>query len=429
MQIKTVMAREILDSRGNPTVEADVVLDDGTMGRASVPSGASTGAHEACELRDNEPTRYGGKGVSRAVDNVRGEIARAVIGKDPRAQREIDEAMISLDGTENKSRLGANAILAVSLASAHAAAKAQQMHLFEHIGTLAAVPRAPLLPLPQCNIVNGGAHTSWESTDIQEFMIMPTGAASFREGVRALSEVFHSLKGVLAGRGYGTTVGDEGGFAPHVKGGNEEVFELISTAIHKAQYSIGKDIAFATDVAASEFYENGEYKLPISGLVKSSDDMIAWYKSLKQQYPILSIEDGLGEEDWQGWARLNASMGDAMQLVGDDLFVTNVRFLARGVEQKAANAILIKVNQIGTLTETVDAVDMAHRAGWRAIVSHRSGETEDTTIAHLVVGLGTGQIKTGSVSRAERTGKYNELLRIEEILGEKAVYAGGDAFK
>lgn len=431
MNITSIRAREVLDSRGNPTVEADILLDDGTMGRATVPSGASTGVHEACELRDSDAKRFGGQGVLRAVHNVE-EIASVVVGKDVTAQREIDEAMIELDGTPNKSRLGANAILAVSLACAHAAAHAKRAPLFEHIRSLAKNPRDLVLPVPQCNILNGGAHTSWESTDIQEFMIMPIGTTSFCEGVRALSEVFHALKGVLHEKGYATTVGDEGGFAPHVKGGpgrsgNEEAFALIAGSVQKAGYRLGEDVVFATDVAASEFAATSPYKLPLTGITKSSEELVSWYGELVKKYPIVSVEDGLGEEDWAGWQNMTAALGGSLQLVGDDLLVTNTQFLKRAIEEKAANAILIKVNQIGTLTETIDAVDMAHAAGWRAIVSHRSGETEDTTIAHIVVGLGTGQIKTGSVSRGERTAKYNELLRIEELLGAKAVYAGKNA--
>ncbi|OGG58015.1 phosphopyruvate hydratase [Candidatus Kaiserbacteria bacterium RIFCSPHIGHO2_01_FULL_55_17] len=424
MKIKAVKAREVLDSRGNPTVEADVILEDGTFGRAIVPSGASTGAHEAHELRDGDTKRYGGKGVLKAVANVEGEIAKVIVGKEATAQREIDEAMIALDGTENKERLGANAILAVSLAVAKAAAASQKKHLFEYIRTLSSAPREPVLPLPQCNVINGGAHTNWESTDIQEYMIAPVGAPTFRESVRMLSEVFQSLKKILTAKGYGTTVGDEGGFAPKVRGGNDEGFELIAEAVEKAGYKLGNDIVFTPDVASSELYENGRYKLPLAGKEFSSEEMAAWYAELKKKYPILSIEDGLAEDDWDGWKKMTAALGSSTQLVGDDLLVTNVKFLERAIREKAGNAILIKVNQIGTLTETIAAVDMAHQAGWRTVMSHRSGETEDTTIAHLAVGLGTGQIKTGSVSRTDRVAKYNELLRIEEILGGKARYAG-----
>ncbi|TSC86510.1 MAG: enolase [Parcubacteria group bacterium Gr01-1014_8] len=427
MKIHTIQAREILDSRGNPTVEADVYLDDGTMGRAAVPSGASTGAHEAHELRDGDKKRYGGKGILKVVTNIKGEISKALIGKKAE-QRDIDNALIKLDGTENKKRLGANAILAVSLATAHAVARSKKQHLFEYVHALSSSPRNMVLPVPQCNVVNGGAHTNWESTDIQEFMLMPIGAKTFREGLRAITEVFHTLKGVLKEKGYGTTVGDEGGFAPKLKG-NEEALTLIEEATKKAGYALGKDIVFALDCAASELFENGSYKLPKEGKTLSSAEMAAWYGALKKKYPIVSIEDGLAEDDWDGWKKLTSSLGKNTQLVGDDLLVTNVKFLERGIKEKAANSILIKVNQIGTLSETVDAVDMAHKAGWTAVISHRSGETEDTSISHIVVGLGTGQIKTGSVSRSDRTAKYNELLRIEEILGKKAMYAGEKALR
>jgi enolase len=433
MKIRTVAAREVLDSRGNPTIEADIILDNGTLGRAIAPSGASTGAHEAHELRDGLPAqagdkkRYGGKGVLKAVANVQGEIAATLTGKDVFGQKSIDEAMTALDGTENKSRLGANAIIAVSLAVARAAALSKKVPLFEYVGALSAAPREPLLPTPQCNIINGGAHTNWESTDIQEFMIMPVGAPTFREGVRMMAEIFHALKKVLEAEGYGTTVGDEGGFAPKVKKGNGEALALIAEAVGKAGYRLGDDIVFALDVAASEMFENNTYKLSCEGAERSSAEMVAWYRELQKKYPIRSIEDGLGQEDWDGWNTLTAALGSSTQLVGDDLLVTNVKFLERAIKEKAANAILIKVNQIGTLTETIAAVDMAHAAGWRTVMSHRSGETEDTTIAHLAVGLGCGQIKTGSVSRTDRTAKYNELLRIEEMLGDRAVFAGKSA--
>ena len=428
MKIRTIQAREVLDSRGNPTVEADCILEDGTLGRAIVPSGASTGSHEAHELRDGLPAqagdkaRYGGKGVLKAVANVGGEIASAIAGKDAAAQHEIDDAMIVLDGTTNKGRLGANAILAGS----------HGVPLYEYIRSLSSAPLEPLLPVPQCNILNGGAHTNWESTDIQEFMVMPIGATSFREGLRMVAEIFHALKKVLQEKAFGTTVGDEGGFAPKVTG-NEEALALIAEAIEKAGYKLGSDVVLALDVAASELFEAGAYKLPKEGKKLSSAEMAAWYGELKKKYPILSIEDGLAEDDWDGWRNMTVALGGSemsshwTQLVGDDLLVTNVDFLERAIKEKTANAILIKVNQIGTLTETVAAVDMAHAAGWKAVISHRSGETEDTTIAHLAVGLGTGQIKTGSVSRSERTAKYNELLRIEEALGGKALYAGKNA--
>lgn len=426
MKIQSIHAREVLDSRGNPTVEADVVLDDGTLGRAISPSGASTGSHEAHELRDGDPKRYGGKGVQKTVNSVNTEIAAALTGKDPMDQEAIDETMIKLDGTENKERLGANGILAVSLAVAHAAANASKTPLFMHVAKLSKHPRDPIMPVPMCNVINGGAHTSWESTDIQEFMIAPVGAPSFKEGLRMLAEIFQKLKGVLTEKGYGTTVGDEGGFAPKVSS-NEEAFELIVQAVGQTGYKIGDDIVFTPDVAASEMYEDGKYNLRREGKVLSSTELIAWYESLKQKYPIASMEDGLDENDWEGWKQLTVKIGDTTQLVGDDLLVTNVKFLERAIQEKAGNAILIKVNQIGTLIETIRAVDMAHAAGWKAMMSHRSGETEDTTIAHLAVGLGTGQIKTGSVARTDRTAKYNELLRIEELLGSKATYAGKKA--
>ncbi len=422
MKIKTIHAREIIDSRGNPTVEADVILDSDEFGRAAVPSGASTGSHEALELRDGDTTRYAGKGVLKAIEHVNGEIANALIGKDADDQKAIDETMIALDGTDTKSRLGANAILAVSLATAKAAAFAKQLRFFDYVHDLSAVPRDLILPLPLCNIINGGKHAAG-STDIQEFMIMPVGAPSFKEAVRMMAEVFHALQKVLEEKGYGTTVGDEGGYAPQVKAGNKEALELISLAVEKAGYVLGKDIKLALDVAASELYENGTYRLATENKTLTAEEMIEFYKNLAAEFPIVSIEDGLAEDDWEGWKKLTASMGDT-QLVGDDLLVTNVKFLERAIQEKAGNAILIKVNQIGTLTETIQAVDMAHAAGWKAIMSHRSGETEDTTIAHLAVGLGTGQIKTGSMSRTDRVAKYNELLRIEEQLGDKAVFAG-----
>ncbi len=424
MHIQSIKAREVLDSRGNPTVEADVVLEDGTMGRAVVPSGASTGAHEAHELRDGDKKRYGGKGVLNAVANVEGEIGKAIVGKDASNQKEIDEALIALDGTENKKRLGANAILSISLAAAKASAATKKLHLFEYIRTLSSSPRDPIVPLPQCNILNGGAHTNWESTDIQEFMVMPIGLPSFREGIRAVAEVFHALKKVLAEKGYGTLVGDEGGFAPKVREGNEEALALIAEAVERAGYELGKDITIAPDSAASGCYEAGTYKLRREGRELSSEDMTTWYADLAKKYHILSIEDGLAEDDWDGWQNLTKALGGGLQIVGDDLLVTNVKFLERGIKEKAANSILIKVNQIGTLTETIGAVDMAHKAGWRTVISHRSGETEDTTIAHLAVGLGTGQIKTGSTSRTDRVAKYNELIRIEEVLGSSAKFAG-----
>ncbi len=425
--IVDIKAREILDSRGNPTVEVDVVLESGAIGRAAVPSGASTGSHEALELRDGDKKRFGGKGVIKAVDAAMGEIFDALSGFEAAGQIKIDRTMIALDGTPTKARLGANALLGVSLAVAKAAAVELEMPLYRYVRELSASPRDPVLPVPQCNIINGGAHTSWESTDIQEFMIMPVGAESFHDGLRVVTEIFHALKKVLEAAGYGTTVGDEGGFAPKVKRGNEEALSLIVEAVKKAGYALGTDVLLALDVAASELYEDGKYRLRLEGKECASADMIAWYKKLRETYPIASIEDGLAEEDWAGWAAFTQATGDSVQLVGDDLLVTNVAFLERAIKEKAANAILIKVNQIGTLTETIDAVDMAHAAGWRAVMSHRSGETEDTTIAHLAVGLGTGQIKTGSLSRTDRICKYNELLRIEEELGKAARY--GSPFK
>ncbi len=426
MQIQSIKAREILDSRGNPTVEADVILENGIMGRAAVPSGASTGSHEAHELRDEDAKRYGGKGVQKAVENVRGEIQKALVGKDVTDQKGLDDAMIALDGTPNKSRLGANAILAVSLAAARAAAQAQNVPLFQYVHGLSRVKREMTLPLPMCNIINGGKHAAG-STDIQEFMVLPIGASSFSEALRMQTEVFHALKKVLVGKGYGTTVGDEGGFAPAVKGGNREALTLMTEAIEKAGYKLGTDLMFGLDVAATELFKDGKYHLTTENKEVTSDELVNWYAELVKEFPIVSIEDGLAEDDWDGWKKLTAAIGSSTQLVGDDLLVTNVQFLERGIKEKAANAILIKVNQIGSLTETVAAVDMAHEAGWKAVMSHRSGETEDATIAHLAVGLGTGQIKTGSVARTDRTAKYNELLRIEEILGDKAVFAGKNA--
>lgn len=426
MEIKTIHARQILDSRGNPTVEADVTLVNGIMGRAAVPSGASTGSNEAVELRDNDPKQYGGKSVTQAVANVTGPIAEALVGHLVTEQRELDELLIELDGTPNKGKLGANAILAVSLACAKAAAAALDMPLYRYFQTLTSAVKKPLLPVPMMNIINGGKHAAG-STDIQEFMIMPIGAATFSEAIRMGTEIFHALAKILKEAGYGTTVGDEGGYAPHVKSGNQEALELISKAVAKAGYNLGDDVVLALDVAASELYHDGVYELATEGRKLTSAEMIDWLAELASKYPIASIEDGLAEDDWQGWEQLTARVGDAVQIVGDDLLVTNVAFLKRGIEQKAANAILIKLNQIGTLSETIDAISMAHDANWRAVISHRSGETEDTTIAHLVVGLATGQIKTGSLSRTDRVAKYNELLRIEEELAAEAAYAGREA--
>lgn len=428
MQIKSIHARQIIDSRGNPTVEADVFLENGSFGRAAVPSGASTGSNEAVELRDGDASRYGGKSVMQAVANVNGPIAETLVGRDASNQREIDQAMIDLDATPNKGKLGANAILAVSLAAAKAVASVKNLPLHEYFQSLSPEKRAFSLPVPMMNIINGGKHAAG-STDIQEFMIMPVGAPNFSEAIRMGAEVFHALGKILKEEGYGTTVGDEGGYAPHVRSGNAEALELISKAVEKAGYILGQDIVLALDVAATELYENGQYHLHTENRSLSTGEMIDWLAELASKYPIASIEDGLAEDDWQGWAELTARIGDKVQIVGDDLLVTNVSFLKRGIEEKSANAILIKLNQIGTLSETVDAVNMAHAAGWRAVISHRSGETEDTTIADLVVGLGTGQIKTGSMSRTDRVAKYNQLIRIEESLGETAVYSGRGALE
>ncbi len=426
MNIQKIVGRMILDSRGNPTVEADVVLDNGVMGRAAVPSGASTGTNEAVELRDEDKARFGGKGVMKAVGHVNTEIAQALVGQSVDGQAEIDAIMQELDGTPNKGRLGANAILAVSLATVKAAAMSAGKPLFAYIGEQYGIEK-PLLPVPLVNIINGGAHTHWQSTDIQEFMIAPVGAPTFSEAMRMSAEVFQALAKVLKQKGYGTTVGDEGGFAPHVKAGNAEALELISEAVAAAGYKLGEDIVLALDVAASEFHKDGMYELATEGKKLSSEEMIEWVADLAKKYPLLSIEDGLAEDDWGGWQRLTATLGEKVQLVGDDLFVTNTKFLQRGIEEKAGNAILIKLNQIGTVTETIEAVKMATAAGWKSIISHRSGETEDTSIAHFVVGLATGQIKTGSMSRTDRLAKYNELLRIEEVLGDKAVFTGRNA--
>lgn len=415
--IKSVVGREILDSRGNPTVEVDLVLQDGSFGRASVPSGASTGEHEAVELRDGDKSRYSGKGVLEAVSNVNGEIAKAVTGKDALKQGELDQIMIDLDGTPNKSRLGANAILGVSMAAAKASAISKKMPLYKYIGG----DKAHILPVPMMNILNGGSHAD-NNVDLQEFMIMPIGAGSFREALRWGAEVFHSLKKILHDKKLSTSVGDEGGFAPNLKS-NEEAVEAILAAIDKAGYKAGKDISLALDPASSSFYENGKYILEAEPKVdNSSADMIKFYARWVSKYPIISIEDGLAEDDWDGWKGLTETLGKKIQIVGDDLFVTNVKRLRMGIEKKVANSILIKVNQIGTLSETLDAIDLAKKHGYTAVVSHRSGETEDTTIAHLVVGMNTGQIKTGSICRTDRICKYNELLRIEESLGKKSVY-------
>ncbi|MFZ1812254.1 MAG: phosphopyruvate hydratase [Candidatus Saccharimonadales bacterium] len=409
--IKTITARQILDSRGNPTVEADVHVADGSMGRAAVPSGASTGSGEALELRDGGAA-YGGKGVRKAVANICDIIAPKLIGMDASDQRTIDHTMCELDGTDNKSNLGANAILAVSLAVAKAVAVAQHKPLHLYIAEYVGNPQQNL-PLPMMNIENGGAHAAF-ATDIQEYMIVCKSAETIDQAVQMGAEVFHALASILKERGYPTTVGDEGGYAPQVKNGNREPLELISAAVAKAGYQLGSDIVFALDIASSEFFENGAYTLKTENRTLTSDEMVAWVAALTKDYPIVSIEDGLAESDWEGWHKLQALIGERVQLVGDDLLVTNVKLLERAIAEQSANAILIKPNQIGSLSETIDAVTMAHQAGWRTIMSHRSGETEDTTIAHLAVGLGCGQIKTGSLSRTDRVAKYNELMRIYE---------------
>lgn len=409
--IQHIKARQILDSRGNPTVEADVLLDDGSIGRAAVPSGASTGSGEALELRDGEQA-YGGKGVSKAVSNIRDIIAPRLIGMDASDQAAIDHALIELDGTDNKSHLGANALLAVSLAVAKAAAASLGKPLHLYIAEYVKNPQQSL-PLPMMNIENGGAHAAF-ATDIQEYMIICQSAETITEAVQMGAEVFHALAGVLKSHGYPTTVGDEGGYAPQVTGGNREPLELISEAIKQAGYTVGTDIAFALDIASSEFYADGVYTLATENRSLTSDEMVAWVAELANSYPIVSIEDGLAESDWAGWQKLQTLIGDHVQLVGDDLLVTNTKLLRRAIDEKAGNAILIKPNQIGSLTETIEAVTMAQAAGWHTIMSHRSGETEDTTIAHLAVGLGCGQIKTGSLSRSDRVAKYNELMRIYE---------------
>ncbi len=428
MNITHIHAREIIDSRGNPTVEAEVTLDSGIIGRAAVPSGASTGSNEAVELRDGDKARYGGKGVLKAVAFVNTEIAKALIGMDASGQTAIDETMIALDGTPNKGRLGANALLAVSLAVAKAAALEKKVPLYVYLNSLTSKATTMSLPLPMVNIINGGKHAAG-STDIQEFMVMPIGATTFADAARMCAEVFHALGKVVTAKGYSTTVGDEGGYAPEVKEGNKEALTLVSDAVVKAGYVPGKDFVFALDVAATELYKDGKYELATEKRTLSSQEMADWLISLSQEYPIVSIEDGLAEDDWEGWKYLTEKCSDRLQVVGDDLLVTNVKFLERGITEHAANAILVKLNQIGTLTETIRAVEMAHAAGWNAIISHRSGETEDTTIADLVVALGTGQIKTGSMSRTDRVAKYNQLIRIEEELAAKAMFVGKNALK
>ncbi|MGE4520472.1 MAG: phosphopyruvate hydratase [Desulfobacteraceae bacterium] len=417
-EIIDINAREILDSRGNPTVEVDILLESGAFGRAAVPSGASTGAREALELRDKNEDYYLGKGVTKAVDNVNGPIAEAVIGLDAADQRTLDRILVELDGTDNKSKFGANALLGVSMAAARAAAQAHGLPLYKYIGGITAYT----LPVPMMNIINGGAHAA-NNLDIQEFMIMPVSAASFRDALRMGAEVFHNLKKILKSKNYNTAVGDEGGFAPDL-GSNREALELISEAVSKAGYSLGTDILLALDCAASEFMENGKYNLKGEGKVLSSSELVDYYEGLVNDFPVISIEDGLAEDDWEGWALLTQKIGKRIQLVGDDLFVTNPKILEKGIKEKVANSILIKVNQIGTLSETLDAVAMAKRAGYTTVISHRSGETEDSFIADLAVGLSGMQIKTGSLSRSDRIAKYNQLLRIEEELGAQAVYPG-----
>ncbi|MFA4991442.1 MAG: phosphopyruvate hydratase [Candidatus Omnitrophota bacterium] len=417
MLIKEIIGREILDSRGNPTVEVDVVFESGVIGRASVPSGASTGEHEAVELRDGDKGRYLGKGVLKAVGNVNGELRAALKGKDAAEQEALDRLMIKLDGTENKGRLGANAILGISMAAAKAAALQKEIPLYKYLGG----EKANVLPVPMMNILNGGSHAD-NNVDLQEFMIMPKGASRFSEALRMGAEIFHNLKKILHDKKLSTAVGDEGGFAPDLRS-NEEAIEVILAAIQKAGYKAGKDVFIALDPAASSFYENGKYILEAEKVKENSaEDMVDFYADWVSKYPIISIEDGLAEDDWDGWKKLTDRIGGKVQLVGDDLFVTNTKRLKMGIEKKVTNSILIKVNQIGTVTETIEAIKMAKKNNYTAVVSHRSGETEDTTISHLVVAMGTGQIKTGSLCRTDRICKYNELLRIEEDLGKKAVY-------
>ncbi|HEX3722292.1 MAG TPA: phosphopyruvate hydratase [Nitrolancea sp.] len=420
--IERIHAREILDSRGNPTVEVDVLLLGGALGRAAVPSGASTGVHEAVELRDGD-SRYGGKGVKHTVDNVNGEIAESLTGFDALEQRQLDLVMVELDGTPNKGRLGANAILGVSLAVSRAAANSLGLPLYKYLGG----PSAHVLPVPMMNILNGGKHAEGSSVDFQEFMVMPVGASSFAECLRWGAEIFHALKKVLATAGYNTSVGDEGGYAPSLTS-NGEALSLIMQAIEQAGYDAGKDVVLAIDPASSEFYQDGKYVLRGEGRELSGDELIEFYEDWVSRYPIVSLEDGFAEDDWDGWGKLTKRIGDRVQLVGDDLFVTNTQRLSRGIRDRVSNSILIKLNQIGTLTESFAAIDMAHRAGLTAVISHRSGETADSYVADLVVATNAGQIKTGSLSRMDRVEKYNQLLRIEEDLGNQATFAGWDAF-
>ena len=423
--IEAVHGIEVLDSRGNPTVEVEVLLYDGSWGRALVPSGASTGVHEALELRDGEKGRYGGKGVRKAIENINQEIAEHLFDRDATDQRGIDLSLIALDGTENKSRLGANAILGVSLAVAKAAAASLELPLYRYIGGV----HAHILPVPMLNILNGGAHTGWQSTDAQEFMIMPVGAPSFSEGLRWGAEIYHTLKGVLRDKGYTALVGDEGGYAPALKS-NVEAIEVILEAVQKAGYKPGDQISIALDPAASEFYEQDEkiYHLRSEGKKLSGAEMVDFWEAWVKQFPIVSIEDGLAQDDWESWEMMTSKMGDQTQIVGDDLLVTNPERVKRAIEEKSCNALLVKVNQIGTLTETIEAVELCKNAGWRAVTSHRSGETEDATISDLAVALNMGQIKTGAPARSDRVAKYNQLLRIEKELGENGRYAGWDAF-
>ena len=426
--IESISALEILDSRGNPTIEVEVVLMDGAWGRAAVPSGASTGEHEALEMRDGDKKRYLGKGVSKAVANVNGVISDALFGWDASEQKAIDAEMLALDGTPNKSKLGANAILGVSLAVAKAAANSFGMPLYRYLGGV----YAHVLPVPMMNIMNGGAHTSWQSTDMQEFMVMPFGAASFTEGVRWGAEIYHALKSVLKEKGYGTLVGDEGGYAPAFKA-NNEALEVILVAVEKAGFTLGrgKDIAIALDPAASEFYDEKtkKYNLRKEGKEFTGEQMVEFWAKWVKDYPIVSIEDGLAQDDWSSWSLMTRELGDKLQIVGDDLLVTNPERVRRGIAEKTCNALLVKVNQIGSLSETIEAVDLCQRAGWRAVTSHRSGETEDATIADIAVALNTGQIKTGAPARSDRVAKYNQLLRIEAELGDTAAYAGWGAIK
>lgn len=426
-KIVDIKGREVLDSRGNPTVEADVLLDNGIIGRACAPSGASTGSREALELRDGDKGRYLGKGVLKAVANINGPIRDALLGKDPADQKALDRTMIDLDGTENKANLGANAILAVSLAAAKAAAEDQDLPLYAHIANLNGTPGQYSMPVPMMNIINGGEHAD-NNVDIQEFMVQPVGAKNFADALRMGAEIFHSLKAVLKGRGLSTSVGDEGGFAPNLTS-NEDALGAIAEAVEKAGYTLGTDVTLALDCAASEFFDNGTYDLAGEGHKFDAEGFATYLQGLTQRYPIISIEDGLDESDWAGWKILTDKIGEKVQLVGDDLFVTNTKILKEGIDKKIGNSILIKFNQIGSLTETLEAIQMAKAAGYTAVISHRSGETEDSTIADLAVGTAAGQIKTGSLCRSDRVSKYNQLLRIEEQLGEKAPYRGRAEFR